>query len=324
MGITTLVPEDVTPSLGLGGLTLGVTNLEMTDAFASIANGGEYREPVFFTKILDHNGKVLIENEPEPRRVMKDSTAFLITDAMADSVVSQSLYATPGSQPSTTSAAAAVPGMSTSGKSGTTTSNNDLWFVGFTPYYTAGIWSGYDNNGSITGGTSYHKAIWRNIMTRIHEGLPDPGFVPPDSVEKVEICRKSGKLPVPGVCSSDPRGDATYTEYFAKGTAPTETCDCHVRVSVCGVSGGRPTAFCPKNQLVSKTFMAVPDEGYTDDSKYAIPGTCSVHSGSSTIIDPNPGDGNDIPFGPGYIPNSGGSSIEPGGNNIPIVPAAPD
>ena len=81
MGITTLVPEDVTPSLGLGGLTLGVTNLEMTDAFASIANGGEYREPVFFTKILDHNGKVLIENEPEPRRVMKDSTAFLITDA---------------------------------------------------------------------------------------------------------------------------------------------------------------------------------------------------------------------------------------------------
>ena len=300
MGITTLVPEDVTPSLG------------------------EYREPVFFTKILDHNGKVLIENEPEPRRVMKDSTAFLITDAMADSVVSQSLYATPGSQPSTTSAAAAVPGMSTSGKSGTTTSNNDLWFVGFTPYYTAGIWSGYDNNGSITGGTSYHKAIWRNIMTRIHEGLPDPGFVPPDSVEKVEICRKSGKLPVPGVCSSDPRGDATYTEYFAKGTAPTETCDCHVRVSVCGVSGGRPTAFCPKNQLVSKTFMAVPDEGYTDDSKYAIPGTCSVHSGSSTIIDPNPGDGNDIPFGPGYIPNSGGSSIEPGGNNIPIVPAAPD
>lgn len=324
MGITTLVPEDVTPSLGLGGLTLGVTNLEMTDAFASIANGGEYREPVFFTKILDHNGKVLIENEPEPRRVMKDSTAFLITDAMADSVVSQSLYATPGSQPSTTSAAAAVPGMSTSGKSGTTTSNNDLWFVGFTPYYTAGIWSGYDNNGSITGGTSYHKAIWRNIMTRIHEGLPDPGFVPPDSVEKVEICRKSGKLPVPGVCSSDPRGDATYTEYFAKGTAPTETCDCHVRVSVCGVSGGRPTAFCPKNQLVSKTFMAVPDEGYTDDSKYAIPGTCSVHSGSSTIIDPNPGDGNDIPFGPGYILNSGGSSIEPGGNNIPIVPAAPD
>ena len=324
MGITTLVPEDVTPSLGLGGLTLGVTNLEMTDAFASIANGGEYREPVFFTKILDHNGKVLIENEPEPRRVMKGSTAFLITDAMADSVVSQSLYATPGSQPSTTSAAAAIPGMSTSGKSGTTTSNNDLWFVGFTPYYTAGIWSGYDNNGSITGGTSYHKAIWRNIMTRIHEGLPDPGFVPPDSVEKVEICRKSGKLPVPGVCSSDPRGDATYTEYFAKGTAPTETCDCHVRVSVCGVSGGRPTAFCPENQLVSKTFMAVPDEGYTDDSKYAIPGTCSVHSGSSTIIVPNPGDGNDIPFGPGYIPNSGGSSIEPGGNNIPIVPAAPD
>ena len=108
LGITTLVSEDITPSLALGGLTVGVTNLELTNAFATIANEGIYTEPVFFTKILDHNGKVLIDNEPEKRQVIKDSTAFLVTDAMADSVVSQSLYATPGSQPSTTSAAAAI------------------------------------------------------------------------------------------------------------------------------------------------------------------------------------------------------------------------
>lgn len=323
LGITTLVSDDITPSLALGGLTVGVTNLELTDAFAAIANQGIYTKPVFFTKILDHNGKVLIDNEPEQKQVMKDSTAFLITDAMADSVVSQSLYATPGSQPSTTSASAAIPGMATSGKSGTTTSNNDLWFVGFTPYYTAGIWTGYDNNGSITGGTSYHKVIWRKIMTRIHEGLSETDFAVPDSVEKVEICRKSGKLPIPGVCSADPRGDAVYTEYFAKGTAPTETCDHHVRVSVCGVSGGTPTAYCPADQIISRTFMAVPDEGYTDDSKYTMPGPCTVHTGSSTIIDPAVGNGTDIPFGPGYIPNSDGG-LNPDGNSIPIVPAAPN
>ncbi len=323
LGITTLVSEDITPSLALGGLTVGVTNLELTNAFATIANEGIYTEPVFFTKILDHNGKVLIDNEPEKRQVIKDSTAFLVTDSMADSVVSQSLYATPGSQPSTTSAAAAIPGMSTSGKSGTTTGNNDLWFVGFTPYYTAGIWTGFDNNGSITGGTSYHKVIWRKIMTRIHEGLSDPGFKVPDSVEQVEVCRKSGKLPIAGVCSSDPRGSAVYTEYFAKGTAPTETCDHHVRVSVCGVSGGTPTAYCPADQIVSKTFMSVPDEGYTDDSKYAMPGPCTVHTGSSTIIDPSGGNGTDVPFGPGYIPSSGNSS-SPDGSDIPIVPAAPN
>ena len=324
LGITTLVSEDITPSLALGGLTVGVTNLELTNAFATIANEGIYTEPVFFTKILDHNGKVLIDNEPEKRQVIKDSTAFLVTDAMADSVVSQSLYATPGSQPSTTSAAAAIPGMSTSGKSGTTTGNNDLWFVGFTPYYTAGIWTGFDNNGSITGGTSYHKVIWRKIMTRIHEGLSDPGFKVPDSVEQVEVCRKSGKLPIAGVCSSDPRGSAVYTEYFAKGTAPTETCDHHVRVSVCGVSGGTPTAYCPADQIVSKTFMSVPDEGYTDDSKYAMPGPCTVHTGSSTIIDPSGGNGTDVPFGPGYIPSSGNSSPPQDGSDIPIVPAAPN
>lgn len=150
-----------------------------------------------------------------------------------------------------TGTTAAIPNMSCAGKSGTTTSNVDVWFVGFTPYYTAGIWGGCDNNqplkgGTVSnGGTSYHKRIWRNIMTRVHESLSDPGFTVPDSIETAEVCRKSGKLPVSGVCSSDPRGTAVYTEYFAKGTVPTETCDHHTRVTICSASGGISTAFCP-------------------------------------------------------------------------------
>ena len=87
-------------------------------------------------------------------------------------------------------------------------------------------------DGVNNGGTTFHKDIWRNIMNRVHEGLSDPGFAVPDSIETAEICRKSGKRAVSGVCNHDPR-DAVYTEYFAKGTAPTEVCDKHVEVTVC-------------------------------------------------------------------------------------------
>ena len=200
LGITSLVSQDQTLSTALGGLTKGVSNLELTNAFAAIANGGTYTNPVFFTKILDRNGKILIDNEPETRQALKDSTAYLLTSAMQDVMQSNTMYTRSGSGVKSTGTTAAIPNMSCAGKSGTTTSNVDVWFVGFTPYYTAGIWGGCDNNqplkgGTVSnGGTSYHKRIWRNIMTRVHESLSDPGFTVPDSIETAEVCRKSGKL----------------------------------------------------------------------------------------------------------------------------------
>lgn len=341
LGITSLVSSDLNLSTALGGITKGVTNLELTNAFAAIANNGTYTKPIFFTRILDRNGKVLIENTPETRLALKDSTAFLLTDAMTDAMQSNVMYTRPGAGINATGTSASVPGMTTAGKSGTTTGNNDIWFVGYSPYYTAGIWGGCDHNqklkdqnGSRNGGTSFHKRIWRKIMTRIHEGLPDQEFPVPESIETAQICRKSGKLALSGVCSSDPRGDAVYTEYFAKGTVPTEACDHHVRVTVCTASGGRPTAFCPEELQEERAFMAVPaDEGATDDSYYAMPDYCTVHDGSSTIIDPSETNGSDIPFGPGYIPESMAPFLprpanDPrssgDGNTIPIVPAGPN
>ncbi len=341
LGISTMVSDDLNLSTALGGLTRGVTNLELTNAFATIANGGTYTEPVFFTKILDRNGKLLIDNTPQTRQALKDSTAFLLTDAMTDAMQSNVLYSRPGAGVNSTGTAAALSGMSCAGKSGTTTNNVDVWFVGFTPYYTAGVWGGCDNNqslrdgsGSQNGGTSYHKRIWQKVMTRIHEGLSDPGFPVPDSIETAQICRKSGKLAVSGVCSADPRGDAVYTEYFAKGTAPTEACDHHTRITVCAASGGTPTAFCPQDQLETKTVMIVPEEGVTDDSYYAIPGSCTVHTDSSTIL--NPSEGSTDIFGPGYVPEtlanpqgttdgSYGSYPSPNRNptSIPVIPARP-
>ncbi len=288
-GITSLTESDYNAATALGGITKGVSNLELTAAYATIANGGIYTKPVFFTKILDHNGKVLLENEPETKRVLKDSTAFLLTDALSQSMEGSRMYSSAGVNLNSTSAVANIPGMSNAGKSGTTTSNNDIWFVGFTPYYTAGIWSGCDDNQKISAigsSTSYHKIIWRKIMTRIHEGMADTGFEVPSSIEQAAVCRKSGMLPSPGVCEADPRGSAVHTEYFAKGTAPTEVCDHHVKYTVCAESGGIPTEYCPEESRVSRTFMVIPDgeSGGTDDTHYRMPGTCPIHTQAAVVI----------------------------------------
>lgn len=327
-GISTLTDTDLNAATALGGITRGVTNLELTAAYASIANGGVYTKPVFFTRILDHDGKILIDNEPEIHRVLKDSTAFLLTDAMAASMQSNRKFARSGVNVNSTSVSASIPGMSNAGKSGTTTSNNDIWFVGFTPYYTAGVWGGCDYNqklNSQNGGTSFHKQIWRKIMTRVHENLPDPGFKQPDSVVTAEICRKSGKLAIPGVCSADQRGSAVYTEYFAAGTVPTEVCDKHVRVTVCETTGMLPGESCPKAETI-RIALPADASATTDDSPFALPTqTCPGHL--STIINPSPDDsenpslespGSGSGFnqlGPGYVsPGTAGQS--PGSSGI--------
>ena len=324
LGITSLTKDDLGAALSLGGITKGVSNMELTAAYAAIANGGVYTTPRFFTKILDHDGKVLIDNEPETKHVLKDSTAFLLTDAMSESMKANRKFARSGVSINSNSTRAALTGMSAAGKSGTTTSNNDVWFVGFTPYYTAGVWGGCDNNqklkhgGVDNGGTSFHKDIWRNIMNRVHEGLEDPGFTVPDSVETAEICRKSGKRAVSGVCDHDPRGDAVYTEYFAKGTAPTEVCDKHVAVTVCAESGKRSTEYCPTK--TTKVCMVLPEgeeDLATDDSVFSIPGYCNIHGRNSTIISPTIEDNDNsggettaptkatvVPVGPGYQPTT--------------------
>ena len=329
-GITSLTATDYNAATALGGLTKGVSNLELTAAYASIANGGVYTKPIFFTKILDHDGKILINNEPETHRVLKDSTAFLLTDAMSDSMEANRKF---GSSINSTSTRAKIANMSSAGKSGTTSKNNDIWFVGYTPYFTAGIWAGCDDNQKLTsrnGGTSFHKDIWRKIMTRVHEGKEDPGFSVPDSVETAVICRKSGKLAIPGVCDEDPRGDATYTEYFAKGSVPTDLCDVHVRATVCSITGLLPNSGCPKSTKIRLALPADADSS-TDDSAYAMPTRkCGGHT-ASTIAPATDGAESGGPssqtpetlppagisnLGPGYGPGGGASALPRAGISI--------
>ena len=213
-----------------------------------------------------------------------------------------------------TSTKAHLDNMSCAGKSGTTSRSNDIWFIGYTPYYTGGIWSGFDENqklGEESSGTSYHKIIWKKIMTRVHDTkeLKNVEFTKPEDIETATICRKSGKLPISGVCSSDPRGNATYTEFFAKGTVPTEKCDVHSSIKVCSESGQRPTSFCPSTR--SKTIMKLPDsDSTTDDSYFSYPSKCSVHTGAPAPSEPDASDINSPPtssannpagYGPGYV-----------------------
>lgn len=228
-GISTLhesyqTPEghssDIIQPLALGGITQGVTNLELCAAYASIANAGIYKEPLFFTKVTDRHGNILLDTaHQETHQATTKETAFLLTDAMRDVVSSPS-----GTAYGSISAA----GHSVSGKTGTTSDYRDIWFVGYTPYYTCSVWGGYDNNQMLpseSSGHSYSKLLWSAVMNKIHENLPKKDFIQPDSIVSATLCAESHKPAHPGVCPE------TYQEYFVKGTQPRRECALHEKVA---------------------------------------------------------------------------------------------
>ena len=210
-GFTTLVPEDKVISMAIGGLTNGVTPLEMTNAFAAIANKGIYTEPVFYTKVVDHDGNVIINNEvSETHQAVKESTAYLLTSAMQDVVTGA--YGT--------ARQTALSNMPVAGKTGSTEYRRDHWFIGYTPYYTAGIWFGFDDNTPIRDRTwDYYgqQRLWKKIMEQVHANLERKEFEVPSTVQKSYVCAKSGKLAT-NRCAS-----RTY-EYIATDNMP-EYCD---------------------------------------------------------------------------------------------------
>ncbi|MBQ8527850.1 MAG: PBP1A family penicillin-binding protein [Lachnospiraceae bacterium] len=223
---------DITQSLALGGVTDGVTNMELNAAYAAIANGGAYIKPTLFTKILDHDGNVLIDNTvPTTRQVIKESTAYLLTDAMVDVVTK-----------GTGGAVNFGGNIAIAGKTGTTSDNKDVWFAGYSPYYTATTWTGYDNNVKMRSSaeTSLSKAMWRKVMSQIHENLPAASFTKPSGIVTATICSKSGKLPIAGICDA-----YLATEYFAEGTVPTDSCTVHVNGIVCMATGMSACTTCP-------------------------------------------------------------------------------
>lgn len=275
LGITTLYNNDMDENgnilsdayqpLALGGITDGVVNLELTAAYAALANGGSYIKPKFYSRIEDSQGNVVLDNTSVATQVFQPATAYLITKAMED-VIKNPL--------GTAYNIISLGDMPVAGKTGTTDNSKDIWFEGYTPYYTCGIWGGYDNNDALPdydrSFSAYAKVLWNSIMTRIHAELPVIPFAQPEGITSAIVCRKSGKLAVSGLCDADPRGSQAYTEYFAAGTQPTAVCDVHVAVPICTVTGLRASSTCT---AVNKICIQRPagSEGVTDDSNYAAP-----------------------------------------------------
>lgn len=278
LGFTTL-QNDNHASTALGGLTNGITQLEVTAAYGAIANKGEYLRPMLYSKVLDHDGNVLLENKMEPKRVFKETSAFLLTDMMKDVITSGT----------GTKAKFKNSSMPIAGKTGTTQESKDLTFVGYTPYYVAGIWLGYDRYDNIVQNMSNlnqstHLELWRYIMEKVHEGLKVKSFEKPSGIVTANICMESGKLAVSGLCTADPRGNRTRTEYFAEGTQPKESCDVHKSYSYCSESKMPATEFCPKESLTTGVGIVRPTP-YTGsasvgDTQYQISGgaTCNIHT----------------------------------------------
>lgn len=252
-GFTTLLPEtneagytDVNQSLCLGGITRGVTNLELTAAYAAIANEGKYIEPTLYTTVLDKNGNVLLDKtNNRPKQIIRKTTAWLITDAMED-VINEG-----------TGTKARVANMTVAGKTGTTTDNMDVWISGYTPYYTGSVWLGFDNNNKQLSDAeqSTHSVIFSKIMTKVHEGLENkPIMDKPEDIIEVTVCSQSGKLPNPGMCDH-----TLYTEFFAKGTEPTTYCDVHMSGGIiCQTDHILATQYCPYKG--TGTIVTLPEE----------------------------------------------------------------
>jgi penicillin-binding protein 1A len=281
-GFTSLVSEaeaeqkgissDINQASALGGLTKGVYNEELTAAYAAIANGGEYIEPTYYTKVTDSNGRVIIESNPEKRQVIDEDTAYLLTNAMHDVVTSG------------TGVLANIDGQYVAGKTGTSSDNYDIWFAGYTDYLTASIWSGFDTNtdiGKYTGSTSYHNKLWSNIMGKISSLKEYEYREPerPETVVEVTVCDHCGYPAVEGVCPS------THVELFSTKTMPEDKCKCHLKYTICTASGKLAGQYCPEDTKETQ-FFEVNFSGlssYDPTAVYALPstianGVCIIHT----------------------------------------------
>jgi len=277
MGISTLITakenaehNDENLSLVLGGATEGITPLEMAGAYATIANNGVYITPTFYTKVEDSSGSVVLEPKQEKNRVMSEANSYILKSILTGPVT--------GSNGTATSAK--ISGQATAGKTGTTNDNYDRWFCGFTNYYTAAAWYGFDipENLYYAGANYPNRAasLWTSVMKKIHSGLEsNTSFEKPSNIVTAKICKTSGKV------ATDDCTD-TYTEYFVKGTVP-DYCDGHTKLTICKDTGKIATEFCPNTE--EKTYTKKPEKENTtlwktnDGDKYNIPTeTCTTHT----------------------------------------------
>lgn len=287
-------------SLVMGGWEQGINPLQLAASYVPFAHEGIYYEPTTFTLVKDSNGKEIINRKaPNFHIAYSAETAFIMTD-MLQEVTKGRTSPYPHSGTAATNVNEEKIGMPVAAKTGTTQSNIDKWLVGYTPYYAAAVWYGYDNSGSepipVKTEEMYqaHK-IFAAVMKKVHEGLPRKEFneMPSDVVKKT-ICIYSGKVAT-DLCKRDPRGNATFGEYFIKGTEPRDDdpCTVHVEAQVCTSSQDTQKRnllagpYCPVDTVTSKVFILrdppylpqKPNESAPKDVVYELPAGefCTVH-----------------------------------------------
>lgn len=277
LGITSLTTSDKNSpaSLALGGMSKGVSPLELAAAYGTIANKGVYVEPKLYTQVKDRQGEIVLEKKSEVRDVMTKENAYILTDMLRT--------VTTGSEG--TGTLARLDGIDVAAKTGTTSDDKDRWFTAYTPYYVGAVWFGYDQPKFINVSSNPGTKVWKAVMSKIHKDLPDAKFEKPTGVVSVEICRDSGLL-ASELCKNDQRGSRVITEIFnsKNGTIPTETCNLHEYVAVC------PDSFKLANPNCLNTVGTINivfvnrhyEEGQPTvepwDYLYEVPKTyCSVH-----------------------------------------------
>ena len=201
-------------NMALGGFEKGVTTEEMAAAFATFVNEGIYTKPRTFIRVEDANGNVILENEAQSNVAIKNTTAAIMNKLLQE-------VARVG-----TGNEAQFSGMHIAGKTGSTNSNKERYFVGYTPYYTCAVWAGYQHNQQIVASGNPCSAIFRKVMSAIHEDLPDKDFFSCSGVTSVTVCADSGLL-ASEYCTMDVRGSRAYTALCATDNAPTTVCTMH-------------------------------------------------------------------------------------------------
>ena len=269
-GVTSLVAEDEVLPLALGGLTWGVTPLEMAGAYAAIANDGEYIKPTFYTKVVDSNGNTVLEANQTKTQIMSKEAAYVVKEILTEPVKIG------------TATVCKIEGIDVAAKTGTSNNDFNRWLCGFTPYYTATVWFGHNTDATVSGWSiSPASQMWIGVMQRVHEGLESKTFyeTKPEGVLEVEVCKKSGFL----ATANCKRYRTSYIEYFVQGTEPIQTCPYHSSAKICTESGLLATENCPRTRRVYATGEYINGDGlWNTRSGYYKPKNvpiyrCNIH-----------------------------------------------
>ncbi len=208
-------------SIALGQLTNGESLLNVTNAYSAFANGGYVSNPKTYLYVEDSRGNIILSKEEEQESVISPENAYIMT-MLLKGVVDKG----------TASNVHLKEKIATAGKTGTTSNNEDKWFIGYTPYYVCGVWTGYDNPRAMYYGINPSTVIFDKIMEYAHRDLKYyEDFDRPFEIVESEYCFDSGSLPSQN-CKNDMRGDRTEVGYFVYGAEPKSYCTIHKTVEI--------------------------------------------------------------------------------------------